>query len=135
MASPSRHLHPELTPEERRNFFLRGVELFNERRFFECHEAFEEIWRSTTPEPRNLFQGLIQVAVGFYHHVERRRRDVACRVMAKGRRRLTNLEPEAEQEFGLDVASLVEAALRWEAWLAEPDGPAPEVPRLTLRNP
>ena len=45
----------------------RGIELFNEGEFFECHEVLEEAW---TPErgPRRLFlQALIHVAVGSYH--------------------------------------------------------------------
>jgi len=42
----------------------RGIELFNDAKFFECHEVLEEAW---TPErgPRRLFlQALIHVAVG-----------------------------------------------------------------------
>jgi predicted metal-dependent hydrolase len=40
---------------------------FNEARdYFECHEVMEELWLE---EGRNrLYQGLLQVAVGLYHH-------------------------------------------------------------------
>ena len=44
-----------------------GIDLFNRREFFVCHEVLEEIW---TPErgPRRLFlQSLIHFAVAFYH--------------------------------------------------------------------
>ena len=63
----SRQLHPVLSPEERRRLFHEGIDLFNRGEHFEAHETWEEIWRSTTPEPRDLFQGLIQVAVAMRH--------------------------------------------------------------------
>ncbi|PYQ54387.1 MAG: hypothetical protein DMF53_29615, partial [Acidobacteria bacterium] len=57
-----RVLHPEISQEERERLFRVGIDLVNRGQFFAAHEAWEEIWRSTTPEPRGLFQGLIQVA-------------------------------------------------------------------------
>jgi hypothetical protein len=126
---PRRKLHPELTPEARRCLFLRGIELFNTGQYFECHEAFEEIWRSTTPEPRDLFQGLIQVAVGLHHFHVRGNRLVAQRVLAKGRRRLARLLPA---NHGVDLQDLVRKAVEWETWLGQKQGEAPEVPRLVV---
>ena len=46
----------------------RGIELFNRRAFFECHEVLEELWRTERGERRLFLQGLIHLAVGFYHH-------------------------------------------------------------------
>ncbi len=45
----------------------RGIDLFNRREFFLCHEVLEELW---TPErgPNRLFlQAVIHVAVACYH--------------------------------------------------------------------
>jgi predicted metal-dependent hydrolase len=40
---------------------------FNEERdYFECHEVMEELWLEEGRSP--LYQGLLQVAVGLYHH-------------------------------------------------------------------
>lgn len=122
-------LHPELTPEERRRLFLRGIELFNAGEHYECHEAFEEIWRSTTPQPRDLFQGLIQVAVGLHHHLRRGRPGPARRVLARG---LARLRPLAPASHGLDLAALLRAGDAWERWLAEPAGEPPAVPRIVV---
>ncbi|MEI8134581.1 MAG: DUF309 domain-containing protein [bacterium] len=47
--------------------FDRGVELFNEKEFFECHDAFEELWQEERSERRLFLQGLIQAAVGCHH--------------------------------------------------------------------
>ena len=109
-----RRLHPELSPAERRRLFLRGIELFNAGSYFECHEAFEEIWRSTTPEPRDLFQGLIQVAVALHHFHVRGRPDVALRVLGKARGRLAGFLPGV---LGLDVGGLDRAVGVWQEWL------------------
>lgn len=53
--------------EEDRVAFGRGLAQFNDRLFFECHDTLEEIWTGMRGAPRDFFQGLIQIAVGFYH--------------------------------------------------------------------
>jgi len=129
-------LHPELTPAERRRLFRRGIELFNAARFYDCHEAFEEIWRSTTPEPRDLFQGLIQVAVGLYHYFENDNPGPARRVLDRGVARLRPLVPRCR---GLDLEGLLAQAGEWRIFLAraeseegEQDGEPPELPRIVV---
>jgi predicted metal-dependent hydrolase len=37
-----------------------------ERDYFECHEVMEELWLEEGRKP--LYQGLLQIAVGLYHH-------------------------------------------------------------------
>lgn len=125
----SRELHPALSPAERRRLLARGVELFNAGAFYDCHEAFEEVWRSTTPEPRDLWQGLIQVAVGLHHAVDRGRPAPARRVLARGRRRLAALPSPCH---GLDLAVLLAAAEDWDAWLAAPEGEPPPRPAIVV---
>lgn len=128
----SRELRPALSPAERRRLLARGVELFNAGAFYDCHEAFEEVWRSTTPEPRDLWQGLIQVAVGLHHAVVRGRPGPARRVLARGRRRLAALP---SRSHGLDVAALLAATEDWDAWLAVPEGEPPPRPRIVVVEP
>ena len=43
-----------------------GQELFNQGKFFEAHEVWEEKWIDSEGDERHLLQGLIQVAAGFY---------------------------------------------------------------------
>lgn len=124
----ARDLHPDLEPEERRRFLRQGVELYRAGRYFECHEAFEEVWRSTTPEPKELWQGIIQVAVGLYHY-RRGKPVVSKRVLAKGRRRL---EPLPSPDHGLDVRRLLRGVRAWERWLGDPDGEPPPEPELRV---
>ena len=46
---------------------LAGIELFNVREFYECHEVLEEIWLAEPGHIRTLYQGILQVGVAFYH--------------------------------------------------------------------
>lgn len=45
----------------------RGVFLFNHHLFFEVHEILEAQWLKETGEVKQFLQGLIQIAVAFYH--------------------------------------------------------------------
>src|SRR3990167_11427549 len=45
--------------------FLKGVNEFNQRLFFECHETLEEVWWEEHGEDRLFYQGIIQIAVGY----------------------------------------------------------------------
>lgn len=47
--------------------YLQGIACFNDRLFFEAHEAWEEIWMKCRGESREFYQGLIQVAVCLHH--------------------------------------------------------------------
>ena len=125
-------LHPDLTPEERRRLLAEGVDHFNAGRFFEAHEVWEEVWRSKTPEPRQLLQGLIQIAVAMVHHRDRGRPAVARRVLAKGWRRV---EPHRPSALGLDLESLAESVESWSRWLEHTTGAPPPLPRLLVMHP
>jgi predicted metal-dependent hydrolase len=57
---------PSLTPAEKAAF-EKGVAEFNRGHFYECHDTLEELWAGVRGPSRDFFQGLIQVAVGFYH--------------------------------------------------------------------
>lgn len=127
-------LHPVLSPEERRRLFHEGIDLFNRGErgdFFAAHEAWEEIWRSTTPEPRELFQGLVQVAAGLHQILDLHRRIGPRNTLAKAR---SHLEPCAPAASGLDVAALLESVRRWQEWLAA-GGERPELPVIRVLDP
>jgi predicted metal-dependent hydrolase len=130
MSGAARSLHPELTPAERAALLARGTERFNGGEFFAAHEAWEEIWRSTTPEPRDLFQGLVQLAAAFHHLIVRNRPDVARRVLIKAHGRLAPFAPRAG---GVELTELLETIERWERHLAAPVAQRPPLPQVTLR--
>ncbi len=47
--------------------FKKGVEFFNKGYYFEAHDVFEEIWMDARGKSRPFYQGLVQLATGFYH--------------------------------------------------------------------
>lgn len=54
-------------PEDWENYH-KGIRYFNRGKFFEAHEAWEEIWKRTTDEEDKTFlQGLIQAAAFLLH--------------------------------------------------------------------
>jgi hypothetical protein len=124
-------LHPDLTPDERRRLFRLGIELFNGGAFFEAHEAWEEIWRSTAPEPRTLFQGLIQVAAAMHQFRDLHRDTGPRKTLAKARK---HLETYAPITSGLDVEALLAAVRRWQEWLEKTDREMPEWPSVRVTD-
>ena len=44
-----------------------GIMFFNSGRYFEAHEAWEDLWRTTRGPLRLFYQGLVQAAVGLHH--------------------------------------------------------------------
>jgi hypothetical protein len=124
-------LHPDLSPAERESLFRQGIGLFNQGRFFEAHEAWEEIWRSTTPEPKDFFQGLIQVAAALHQFRDLKRQDGPRRTLAKARK---NLESHAPSALEIDVEGLLQSVGEWEEWLESPTEDPPPLPSLNPKS-
>jgi predicted metal-dependent hydrolase len=82
---------------------LKGIEEFNRGEFYECHEYLEEAWMQEPRRVRFLYQGILQVGVGFYHQQNGNWRG-ATGLLRNGTQRLKEFEPET---LGIDVAKLV----------------------------
>ena len=85
--------------------FQEGIELFNRGRFFDCHEAWEEVWLEFSGDRKKFLQGLIQLAVSF-HHLRNRNRVGAGRLLAAAIEKLALHSPERAL---IDVAALLTA--------------------------
>lgn len=44
---------------------IEGLELFNRGEYYECHHALEDAWNDDESAGRNLYKGILQVAVGY----------------------------------------------------------------------
>ncbi len=84
----------------------RGIQLFNEHAFFECHEVLEAAWITERGRRRWFLQALIHLAVGFYHQ-ERGNRAGATRQLRKGLKKLASYLPSSE---GVDTWALYSEA-------------------------
>tara|TARA_B100001248_G_scaffold152183_1_gene114373 strand:- start:442 stop:810 length:369 start_codon:yes stop_codon:yes gene_type:complete len=47
--------------------FLIALNLFNSHKWYEAHDAFEEIWNSVDGDERQVIQGILQVSVSQFH--------------------------------------------------------------------
>lgn len=43
-----------------------GLELFNQGRYFEAHEALEIAWREEQGPVRELYRAILQIGIGYY---------------------------------------------------------------------
>ena len=99
---------PEESPEGLPDLVLKGIEEFNRGEFYECHEYLEEAWMQEPRRVRFLYQGILQVGVGFYHLQNGNWRG-ATGLLRNGSARLREFEPVT---LGVDVAKLVRESER-----------------------
>ncbi len=78
--------------EEKIKELLAGVAQFNSREFFDCHETLEHLWMHDRSAERELIQGIIQIAVGYYHYL-RNNRVGALKLLTRGLERIKKYEP------------------------------------------
>ncbi len=64
---------------------IEGIRLFNAGEFFEAHEELEAAWRDETGEVRELYRGILQVAVA-YLHITRGNFDGAVKVYGRSQK-------------------------------------------------
>ncbi|AFZ04494.1 DUF309 domain-containing protein [Calothrix sp. PCC 6303] len=50
-------------PEE----YWLGIEQFNTRQFYACHDTLEALWIDSTEPEKSFYQGILQIAVALYH--------------------------------------------------------------------
>lgn len=100
---------------------LKGIEEFNRREYFECHETLEALWnqeRDSThrspveyPPPgasgcANLYKGILQVGVGCYHLLRRNYRGATVKLQSGA----DYLEPYSPVCMGVLVEQLIRDA-------------------------
>ncbi|HTR80811.1 MAG TPA: DUF309 domain-containing protein [Bacteroidota bacterium] len=108
-------LQPEFSILSERERFARGVALFNARNFFDCHDAIEEIWMEWRGNDRTFFQGIIHVAVGFYHLENGNFRGSRSQ-LTKG---ITKLQRFRPAYFGIELEDFLDKTSRCLQWVVD----------------
>ena len=109
------------------NLLGEGLLLFNAGRFYDAHELWEDLWRSTVDPPlKTSYQGLIQAAVAL-HHLTRDNITGARSQLAKS---IRNLQEGATDATGLDINGLVIQLTEVLADLPAHPRQAPRIARL-----
>lgn len=87
-----------------RDEFKKGIDEFNRREFYECHETLEKVWQEYLEPDRELIQGIIQVSVGYYHLL-RGNGSGALKLLSGGLTRVRKFTP---RHFELNLDPFVE---------------------------
>ncbi|RME70723.1 MAG: DUF309 domain-containing protein [Chloroflexi bacterium] len=85
---------------------LEGLRLFNQGRYFECHEVLEEAWVAEPSPVRLLYQGILQIGVACLH-IQRKNWRGAMKVLERGVPKAGRFAPTC---MGINVARLLDDA-------------------------
>jgi len=116
----SRLMEPVLGESEQ-SAYRKGWELFNNRKFWDAHEAWESVWLRVPDESRIFFQGIIQIAAAYHLVLEKKRYGGALRNFEKAEEKLRLFPPAF---LGISVDQLLDAIGSGKKELREkgPDG-------------
>lgn len=82
---------------------LKGIELFNQRRFYEQHEEIEHEWHAERGPIRRLYQGLLQIGIGYHHALNGNYRG-ATALLGDGIAKTSAFTPRA---LGIETGTLI----------------------------
>ena len=100
--------------DEKETLFMKGVECFNNKEFYDAHEFWEDLWLNYKLEDAKFVQGLIQLAVSYFHFFNKNLN--GARSMMK--KCLTKFEPY-QRVRGVDVVSLKTKIIRVQNYFNE----------------
>jgi hypothetical protein len=114
--------------------FYIAVELFNKEHFYEQHDVFEELWLKSSLHDikKILYQGILNIGVGFYHFTLRNVQDKkdhlkgCIKQLEKGMQRIKTFLQKLEwASLPSDIiifqrnwiSKLLQETERWYGWL------------------
>lgn len=110
-----------------------GIRLFNDRKFFDCHEVLEEYYRDSEVAAKPFLEGLIQLAAAFRMFVDFAEVKGPVRALYQALIRFENYPPAYLQVRVKELSTEVEA---W-AKAAEAAGAVPSaanIPKIQLQR-
>ena len=57
----------DLTSKRFKESLREAIDLFNNQKWYEAHDAFEDIWNDLVGDERQIIQGILQVSVSQFH--------------------------------------------------------------------
>lgn len=95
--------------------FWQGVEQFNQRQFYACHDTLEALWIEAVEPDKKFYQGILQIAVGIYHLGNHNWRGAVI-LMGEGINRLRSYPPVYG---GIDIEQFLTQTVQLLKWLQE----------------
>ena len=81
--------------------FFDALNLFNNQKWYEAHDAFEDIWNTVDGDERQIIQGILQVSVSQFH-LNRGNINGATILLGEGLGRIKN---RINIDIGIDLES------------------------------
>jgi len=83
-----------------------AISQFNQGEFYQCHDTLEALWMEAGDPQRRFYQGLLQIAVAYYHWGNGNRRGCAM-LLGEGLRKLQSFTDADSLGLDVDVQSLL----------------------------
>jgi uncharacterized protein len=83
--------------------WLQGIEEFNRREYYACHDTLEALWMDAVDPDKRFYQAVLQIAVGCYHLYNRNWQGAVV-LLGEGVGKLGYYQPEYA---GIDVTKLI----------------------------
>lgn len=87
--------------------FWQGVQQFNQREYYACHDTLEAIWMEASEPEKTFYQGILQIAVALYHLSNQNLRGATI-LLGEGIKRLRRYIPDYAE---INVSDLVEQSV------------------------
>ena len=89
---------------EKDEAIMRAVELFNDERYWEAHEALEYVWKNATGTEKEILNGIILVAAAFVHD-EKDEQDICISILHRARKKL---DQTSGKYYGIDTSRVAD---------------------------
>jgi hypothetical protein len=97
-----RRLDTDMPKMEKGAALKLGIDLFNQERYWESHEALESVWLTAVGREKELLQGLILAAAALVH-LQKGEDDVALSILNRASEKFRN---DKEAYSGIDIGKL-----------------------------
>ncbi len=79
-----------------------AIDLFNNQKWYEAHDAFEDLWNDLVGDERQIIQGILQVSVSQFH-LNKGNINGAMILLGEG---LGRIRTRVSDDLGIDLFSL-----------------------------
>jgi uncharacterized protein len=86
-------------PADKQEALEEGVQLFNEERFWESHEALEQAWHPSKGAERDAIQSVILTAAAFVHY-QKGEEETCLSILRRARAKMVSAENYGMIDFG-----------------------------------
>jgi len=83
----------DLTSKKFKESLKEAIDLFNNQKWYEAHDAFEDLWNDLVGDERQIVQGILQVSVSQFH-LNKGNLNGAMILLGEGLGRIKNRESE-----------------------------------------